>query len=242
MSLKSSKSTASNYNGGAVRLSNPDFDILAGLSQLHISRRVEKFTRIAGNEYAFMSRVKNSTGQQIFVAYEKSTYSDRTFLGNSRPFEMHVYDNFNRHVMHLQRPCSCADDNPVFPCCLNRINVFCPFGRTSALKEHVGRIQQKYWSFRSKFNIINGLGKVLLQIVGPKKYCCCCQCTDNQSFALLSPDGDNLNMGKILPSTWQHFTDGNYFMVEFPLDMDTVTKALILAASFLIEIVFYEKN
>lgn len=60
--------------------------------------------------------VKNSMGQKVYVAAEKSDCCARLCCGPVRPFDMTIKDNSGTEVIHLYRPYACT--SCCFPCCL----------------------------------------------------------------------------------------------------------------------------
>ncbi|CAG2162276.1 unnamed protein product [Oppiella nova] len=71
------------------------------------------------------------------------------------------------------------------------------------------------------------------------------QYSSQNSWTLLAKDSDR-NVGKI-SKKWsgllrEHFTDADVFGVNFPGDQDVRAKALLMAATFLIDFMFFEKK
>ena len=50
----------------------------------------------------------------LYKAKEKSDFCSRQCCGPSRAFDMEITDNFNREVIHLQRPLHCPCGQEVF--------------------------------------------------------------------------------------------------------------------------------
>lgn len=63
--------------------------------------------------------VKNSLGQQVFLAAEDSDFCSRMVCGPVRSFMLHIQDNMGQEVMTLSRPLKCS--SCFFPCCLQEV-------------------------------------------------------------------------------------------------------------------------
>ncbi|XP_017000926.1 phospholipid scramblase 1 [Drosophila takahashii] len=208
-------------------------EYLTALDQLLVSQKIEKLELITGFETKNRFKVKNSLGQNVYFAYEESDCCTRNMLGRSRPFEMKILDNFQNEVLHLYRPFKC-DILCCFPSCMNAVEVSAPPGQV------IGSVEQVCTFLRPKFNIKNTFGDVVLQIEGPL---CPCKCFSDTNFKVLS--ANNEEIGKI-SKQWsglgrELFTDADYFSVTFPLNLDVRMKALVFAALFLIDAVYYEQ-
>lgn len=66
----------------------------------------------ASNKYT----VKNSMGEKVFYAIEKSDFCERYYCGANRSFLMNIFDHNSQEVIHLNRPLAC--NSCLFPCCL----------------------------------------------------------------------------------------------------------------------------
>ncbi|XP_001353869.1 phospholipid scramblase 1 [Drosophila persimilis] len=207
-------------------------EYLTALDQLLVSQKIEKLELLTGFETKNRFKIKNSLGQNVYFAYEESDCCTRNMLGRARPFEMKILDNFQNEVLHLTRPFRC-DLLCCFPDCLNAVEVSAPPGQV------IGTVEQVCTFLRPKFNIKNSFGDTVLHIEGP---ICPCKCFSDTNFKVLS--ANNEEIGKI-SKQWsglgrELFTDADYFSVTFPLNLDVRMKALIFAALFLIDVVYYE--
>ncbi|EDV39851.1 uncharacterized protein Dana_GF10228 [Drosophila ananassae] len=208
-------------------------EYLTALDQLLVSQKIEKLELLTGFESKNRFKVKNSLGQNVYYAYEESDCCTRNLLGRSRPFEMKILDNFQNEVLHLRRPFRC-EILCCFPSCMNAVEVSAPPGQV------IGTVEQVCTFLRPKFNIRNSFGDIVLRIEGPL---CPCKCFSDTNFKVLS--ANNEEIGKI-SKQWsglgrELFTDADYFSVSFPLNLDVRMKALMFAALFLIDVVYYEQ-
>lgn len=64
--------------------------------------------------------VKNSLGQQVWLAAEESDFCTRLVCGPVRSFVMHLQDNVGQEVLTLTRPLKCS--SCWFPCCLQEVH------------------------------------------------------------------------------------------------------------------------
>lgn len=65
--------------------------------------------------------VKNSLGQQAWLAVEESDFCTRTVCGSMRSFVIRLQDNAGQEVLTLARPLKCT--SCWFPCCLQEVRV-----------------------------------------------------------------------------------------------------------------------
>lgn len=82
----------------------------------------------------------------------------------------------------------------------------------------------------------------ILQLAGP---CCICECPCcDVNFDVNSLDGESV--GKV-SKQWsgllkEMFTEADNFGVTFPMDLDVKVKGTLLAAVFLIDMMYFAKN
>lgn len=212
----------------------PGLEYLTAIDQLLVHQKVELLEAFVGFETANKYTVKNSLGQKVFYAGEKSDCCSRQFCGPNRPFEMKIMDNHGQEVIHLNRPLACTDC--CFPCCLQNMEVTSPPGTL------IGSIQQEWSIFKPKFSVKDVTGQTVLKIEGP--FCTFSLCGDVE-FNVYSSDGCT-KVGKI-SKQWsglvrEAFTDADMFGINFPLDLDVKMKAVLLGACFLIDFMFFEKS
>ncbi|XP_017057928.1 phospholipid scramblase 1 [Drosophila ficusphila] len=208
-------------------------EYLTALDQLLVAQKVEALEAITGFETKNRFKVKNSLGQNVYFAYEESDCCSRNVLGGSRPFEIKILDNFQNEVLHLNRPFRCSLFC-CFPSCMHTVEVSAPPGQV------IGSVEQVCSFLRPQFNIKNTFGDTVLRIEGP---ICPWKCFSDSNFKVLS--ANNEEIGKI-SKQWsglgrEMFTDADYFSITFPLNLDVRMKALVFAALFLIDSLFFEQ-
>jgi len=221
----------------------PGMEYLTMLDQVLIHQQVELFEAMTGIETKNKFVIKNSVGQQCFFAYEESDFCMRICCGPNRGFMMHIVDNTGKEVIRVTRPfkccagcCWCADTN----CCSMMIRVEAPEGNL------IGTINQIGSSWRPMYEVRDGIGEPIFKIKGP---CCPCSgvcCTCDMPFEVLPIKGAEEPIGRIVKQysgfAKEAFTDATNFSLTFPMDLDVKMKGTLLAATFLIDIMFFERG
>jgi len=227
----------------------PGLEYLTLLDQLLVHQKVELFEAFTGIETKNKFVIKNSLGQQCFYAYEESDFCMRVCCGPERGFQMHILDNTGKEVMRVVRPfkccagcCWCADQD----CCSSCIQIESPPGTA------IGSIHQSKSCWVPWYEIRDANGQGVFRIKGP---CCVCPgpcCTCDFPFEIMSfndaasSTGETPAVGRIVKQ-WgglskELFTDATNFSVSFPMDLEVKMKAVLLGATFLIDIMFFEHN
>ncbi|XP_067648476.1 phospholipid scramblase 2-like [Eurosta solidaginis] len=206
-------------------------EYLTAVDQLLIKQQVDLVEVFFGCEMKNKSKIKNSAGENVYLAVEDTHCLTRNLCGSCRPFDVQVLDNFQNEVLHIYRPLRC--DSCCFPCCLQSLEVSSPPGTV------IGSVEQEWALLRPLYLIKNAYGENVLRVRGPR---CTFKCCANVDFEIFAMNGDKI--GKI-SKQWNSinkeiFTDADYFGVTFPIDLDVRMKAVILAATFLIDMVHFE--
>jgi len=102
----------------------PGLEYLSQIDQLLVKQKVEMLELISGLETNNKYEVKNSMGQDVYKAKEKSNFCARQCCGPLRAFDLEITDNNGREVIHLKRPLNCG--LCCFPCCLQEMKVTSP--------------------------------------------------------------------------------------------------------------------
>ncbi|XP_007250734.1 phospholipid scramblase 2 isoform X1 [Astyanax mexicanus] len=212
----------------------PGLEYLTQIDQILIHQKVELMEAMLGWETNNQYVVKNSLGQQVFLAAEENDFCTRTMCGPMRSFVLHLQDNTGREVLTLTRPLNCS--SCCFPCCLQELEVQSPPGQP------IGYVIQKWHPYLPKFTIKDERKQSVMQIVGPF---CDCNCCSDVNFEVMSLDGASV-IGRI-SKQWtgmeaEMLTDADNFGVQFPMDLDVKIKAVILSACFLIDFMYFENS
>ncbi|XP_058517139.1 phospholipid scramblase 1-like [Ochotona princeps] len=176
--------------------------------------------------------VMNNQGHRLYFAEEKTNWFIQNFCGATRPFTMTIYDNLGQDVITIHKAlrCSCC----LSRCCLQKLKVEAPPGNK------IGYVCQSFHPFLPKFKIKNENKEDIMKIRGP---CLISSCVRNLNFNLLSLDEETAigNISKQCPAVVKRLlSDTGKFGIQFPFDLDVKIKALVLAASFLINYMYYE--
>ncbi|XP_071761572.2 phospholipid scramblase 2-like [Centroberyx gerrardi] len=209
-------------------------EYLTQINQLLVHQKVDLAEVVLGWEMNNVYTVKNSMGQQVFVATEENDICTLQCCGPGRPFTIHLRDNLGQEVLTLTRPLRCA--LCCFPCCLQELEVQNPPGNP------VGYVVQNWHPVLPKFTVLNERREPQLKIKGP---CCSCNCMSDVTFEVMSLD-ESVVVGRI-SKQWhgflqESFTDADNFGILFPMDLDVKIKAVMLGACFLIDFMFFETN
>uniref|UniRef100_A0A668AMR6 Phospholipid scramblase n=1 Tax=Myripristis murdjan TaxID=586833 RepID=A0A668AMR6_9TELE len=94
----------------------PGLEYLTQVDQLLIHQSASLAEMATDWEMNNVYAVKNSLGQQVFVATEKNNILTLQCCGPSRPFTIHLHNNLGQEVLTLRRPLKCMFC--CFPCCL----------------------------------------------------------------------------------------------------------------------------
>lgn len=210
----------------------PGLEYLTQIDQLLVHQRVNLAEMVIGWETNNVYTVKNSMGQQVFMAIEENDIFTMQACGPARPFTIHFHDNVGQEVLTLTRPLKCT--LCCFPCCLQVLEVQSPAGSP------IGYVEQNWHPVLPKFTILNEMRKPQLKIKGS---CCDCRCMSDVIFEVTSLDESTV-VGQI-SKQWggfmqEGFTDADNFGISFPMDLDVKIKAVMVGACFLIDFMFFE--
>lgn len=196
--------------------------VLASVPSLQVVQQkemVEVFTNFeTKNRYA----IQLPTGQPALFAAETGegagAFFARTFLKSARPFTMQIVDVSGRPALQLQRPWTWF---------FSRLQVIDANGMP------LGTIQQRFSLMSKLFEVRDGNGQVLAEIQGP--------IWRPWTFRVMVQGQE---IGKI-SKQWsgllkEAFTDADTFGVEFGPAMSPTLRPLVLAATFLIDFLYFE--
>lgn len=210
---------------------------LEKLGGVLVKQKADEMEDATGIEKENKYKVYSMKGKKLFEAKEKSDMFMRQCCGPSRSFDMKVEDEKDdeKKVMELHRPLNCQ--SCWFPCCLQELEV--EIEGTLA-----GKVVQQWNPIRPVFMIEDAVGGEILRIEGPIcTWDCCCEVRFNLYRA---DDEDEVKIGEI-SKKWtglgeEMFTDADNFGVSFPKDLDIKVKLSLLAATFLIDFMYFEES
>ena len=218
----------------------PGLGYLAQVDQLVVNQQIDMMNVFTGWETKNRYVVCNSIGQQVYFAVEES-----------RPFNMVIMDNQRMPVLRIKRPyqlegCGCCGF-------VQKIEVFTGVGQL------LGSVTEVWQCCGKKFSIKNAQDQIVFWLEGPV----CTFDFFDADFDLLTADGKH-KLGAItrqFPGLMKEmFTKADVFGIRFPMDLEVWyyyhnliqfnthicllkvgMKAVLLAATFLIDFMYYEK-
>ncbi|KAM4605524.1 phospholipid scramblase family member 5 [Polymixia lowei] len=227
---------------GHVQLSRPEREeqrlgpdslaILDTVSQLHITARPE----LQGPQCVprqIYSIASGGSREQLFVAVEESSCLCLQCCGPARSCSLQGFNSQGRQVFYLKRPLKV--DACCLGCCLMEIRAYTP-------QQHlIGIVRQRWSMFTPLLEVCDSEGTSAIRIQGP---CCPCRCISNQEFQVVSMIGEQIGT---IWKKWPGFDDEcnmdhEYFGLEVPLNMESPIKLLLLAATFLLNHMFFEMS
>lgn len=216
---------------------------LVGYDEVFIKKKAELMEAITKTETKNKFSILNNQGQEFLCAYEKSGLCMRICCGSSRGFKLHIGTPDGESVIQVTRPlkacagcCWCAD---AVSCCSHEVTVESPPGYV------VGKVRQTKSFWKSKFDIIDNGGMKLLKVEGPRCLFpgATCFCTSGCFEIKTAMHGDVIGtVEKNFKSVAKElFTDADHFHVKFPRDLDVKMKTCVIALTFLIDILYFDR-
>ncbi|RWS29574.1 Phospholipid scramblase 2-like protein [Leptotrombidium deliense] len=121
-------------------------------------------------------------------------------------------------------------------CCFQNVEVMAPIGRV------IGYVHEEKSCLQERFTIKNASEDIMFRMMGPRKSCCF---DYEKELNILTRNGQ-IQVGTITkewisPSLTTCIK--NYkISLNFSVDLDVTSKALLLAATFLMDIMYYEEK
>ncbi|XP_005476270.1 phospholipid scramblase 2 isoform X1 [Oreochromis niloticus] len=198
--------------------------VLETASEIHITAKPE----LQGPQ-CVSRRIYNITTEGnrslSFVAVEESSCVCLQCCGPARAYTLKGFDSEGSQVFYFERPLRV--DACCLGCCLMEMRAYTP-------QNHLmGTVHQRWSMFTPLLEVCTSAGASTVRIQGS---CCPCRCFSNQQFQIVS------NIGEEIGTIWkkwpgfneEHNMDHEYFGLEVPLSMESHTKLLLLAATFLL--------
>ena len=178
----------------------------------------------ARNKYV----VYDEMGNPVFNVQEQGggfgSFMKRIFFRNMRWFESHVEDLSGQgQLLHLKKP---------FRFIFHRLEIRDPQGNV------LGAIQKRWTWFRRKYTVEGADGQEIATLFGPF--------WRPWTFKILLPESGEQEMG-LIQKKWsgllkEAFSDADNFWVAFEQVTDPKLRAVLFAATVLIDIVHFEGN
>jgi len=209
-------------------------DILARTDRLIVRQKVDLLEAFTGWEESNRYEIFDSQGQHLFYAFEQSDTCMRLCCGSSRGFTINVVDNYNQPVCKISRdfkPCSgCCWCAGCCDACSHAVLVEAPNGQT------LGYVHQNGSFCLPSFDIKDSSNQAVLKLEGPG-----CQCTCSPEFKILNSNGEQVGgIQKNFDFVKEMFTNADNFTIQFPNNLSTDLKAVLLGCLFLIDFAYFE--
>ena len=196
-------------------------EILNSVSEVHIRQKKEWGEIFSGFHMRNRYEIKDASGQEICFAEEiGGNFLTRAFLQSLRPFTLTVLDQSRQPVLTVKRP---------FRWYFHEIAVYDGQGVL------LGIVKRRFAWLRRIYHAFDGNGQQIFELFGP----------------ILHPWTFNIMIngqeaGKIT-KRWsglmkEAFTLADNFGAVFSPSMDTLQKAVVLGAVFLIDFVHFEHS
>ncbi|XP_019712176.1 phospholipid scramblase family member 5 isoform X1 [Hippocampus comes] len=212
--------------------SSNSLSVLDEVTQFHVTARPQ----LQGPQCVPQRIYSIATGasrSQLFVVVEESSCVCLQCCGPARSCSLQGFDQQGHQVFYFDRPLRM--DACCLGCCLMEMSAY------TGQKQLIGTVYQRWSMFTPFFEVKDSQGTAAVQIQGP---CCPIRCLSNQQFQIVSNIGENVGtIWKKWPGFHQdHNMDHEYFGMEVPPGMDSQTKLLLLAATFLLNYMFFEMS
>lgn len=233
-----------NLGGGGV-LDTEDVHmeaVLTGLgplkttSSLCIKQKIQTCEILTGCEQENRFTITGPAGDVIYWAKEHSTCLQRFLCGNVRSFDMTISDQTTNEVIRLYRPLTCQG------CCCSALYPHCTQALTVSVNgETVGTVRERATWWNPVYHVFDSVGNQVLKIRGPWCHFALC---DDVIFKVLDTDGSSLAS---IAKKWkgclrETLTDADNFEISFNEGLSTDTKVLVLGATFLIDMMYFEMS
>ncbi len=207
---------------------------LDGASRLFVKQHVEMFEAMTGWETANSYSVLDDRGQPLYNVMEESGACMRQCCKSNRSFTLHVCDTRNREVIRIERPYRFYWQQILVR------DVGGGGGGGGELGEGavLGTVERTFAFLSRSFRILDRDGRHLFNINAPFY--------SPWTFYLYDAQNGDQQIGT-LSKKWsglaqELFTDADNFGIEFPAGLRANAKALLMAAVFLIDFMYFEDN
>ncbi|KAM9718698.1 phospholipid scramblase 2 [Menidia menidia] len=206
--------------------------ILETVSQIHITARPE----LQGPQCISRRIYSITTGAMkpnLFVAVEESSCLCLQCCGPARAYSLQGYDCQGQQVFYFERPFRV--DTCCLGCCLMEIRAYSP------QRHLIGTVCQRWSMFTPLLEVCDSDGESTVRIQGP---CCPCRCLSSQQFQIVSKVGEPIGtIWKKWPGFKDEYNmDHEFFGLDMPLSLESHAKLLLLAATFLLNHMFFEMS
>ncbi|OCT57631.1 hypothetical protein XELAEV_18003275mg [Xenopus laevis] len=206
-----------------------ELQILEGAQQFCITSKPQGLSCHPERSYVISTR----STKQLLVAIEDSSCLCLHLCGPARSCSLRLCDYSNEEVLRFCRPYR-VDMCCLF-CCLMAISVF------SSSDNLIGSVRQRWSLFSPSLAVCDADGKTIMEIKGSWS---ATRCHTDQEFQVTSLDGQLL---AVIWKRWPGFNmdynmDHDFFGINISATLSTAEIALLLAAAFLLNYMFFEMS
>ena len=211
-------------NGNTPLRSGNFEETLKEVPDLYV-KQVFEGLELVGLETRNKYSILDARGAQLgFAAEQKKGFFGavvRQFLGHWRAFSVHIFDSQKQRVFVANHP---------FKLFFQRFEVFRASG------EPLGILQQRFSILSRRFDLYNRQGRLLLQMKSPLF----------RIWTFKFFRNSQVEVGRV-EKKWsgglsEIFTDRDNFHVQFSHSLSVEERALILASSIFIDLLYFEKK
>jgi len=207
---------------------------LRTMDTILVKQKISTCEVLTGCEMENRFLINGPEGDTILWAKEHSNFCNRLWCGSIRSFDMTVTDQTNHSVLELSRPMTCQG------CCCTFCYPHCTQALTvSAGGETLGTIRERATWWNPVLHIFDSVGNQVLKVRGPS---CVLYCCSDITFYVLDTEGTQVASitKKWMGCLKETATDADNFLINFGENMDISHKVLLIAATFLVDIMFFE--
>uniref|UniRef100_A0AAR2ISL3 Phospholipid scramblase n=2 Tax=Pygocentrus nattereri TaxID=42514 RepID=A0AAR2ISL3_PYGNA len=177
--------------------------------------------------------ITTETREQLFVAVEESSCVCVQCCGPARSCSLQGFDQDHQHIFQFERPLRA--DSCCLGCCLMEMRAY------TAQRELIGTVHQRWSMFTPYFEVCDSAGSSTVRIQGS---CCSVRCLADQEFEVVSMIGERIGT---VWKKWPGYSedcnmDHEHFGLDVPQNLCVTTKVLLLAATFLLNHMFFEMS
>ncbi|XP_073485209.1 phospholipid scramblase family member 5-like [Aquarana catesbeiana] len=208
-----------------------ELQILAGAQQFCITSNAKPKGFCCQSERLYI--ISSRTAKQLLVAIEDSSSLCLQLCGPARSCYLRLCDQNRQEVLKFSRPY--REDVCCLFCCLMVIRVF------NSSNSLLGFVQQRWSLFSPSLSVHNSEGIRTMDICGSWS---AARCHTEQEFQVTSLEGQIV---AIIWKRWPGFNedynmDHDFFGLDISASLSPTDKALLLAATFLLNYMFFEMS
>jgi len=204
----------------------PGLEAMLDTTHLLVSQKKDMMEMFSNFEMSNRYEIFNDQKKQVYYAVEDTLTGAMCAQGGNRPFTIRLLDSKGREIMTATSKVNC---------CTRAVNVEMPPGTQFAV------IKEEFAFLHPHFLVKDLTGRPVMKIVSPLQ--AALGSFQDVNFEILASDMKT-KIGEI-SKQWrgfaeEMFSDADVFGLTMPDDLDASWKAVLLAATFLIDFTYYE--